>query len=287
MATDAGEEVERVKQLRSLVAVMIILSAAVTGRCADDGVVLEIAVANQSASAPSGSDWGWWTPAKYPAGWAPDEGSSATLADLRMLVLGETYTVILAGEWYPDLEAEGAFTVPGVEQPVVQQLRLETAIYDLGYGLRLGRDRRNFVLPWIGATYMDIDESLTTEPPPSSTIAAGTDHASAGLWGVVVGADGSVTLWRTLDLAGRLLFRWATGDRDATMTTQEPGGGSSGGTVEVTDSIGHTMWGLDIGVRWRATRAIGIEAGWRLRDRSLDDGPARFDGPQLKLAIRF
>ncbi len=275
------------KQLWTLIAVLIVVSAAAPAECADGGVVLEIAVANQGASVPSGADWGWWTPAKYPEGWAPDESSSATLADLRMLVLGDGYTVILAGEWYPDLEAEGAFAVPGLEEPVVQQLRLETAIYDLGYGLRLGRDRRNYVLPWIGATYMDIEEDLTTVPPASSTIAAGTDHASAGLWGVVVGADGSVTLWRNLDLAGRLLLRWATGDRSATLTTQDPGGGSPGGTVEVTDSIDCMMWGLDVGVRWRATRALGIEAGWRLRDRSLDDGPARFDGPQLKLAIRF
>ena len=82
-------------------------------------------------------------------------------------------------------------------------------------------------------------------------------------------------------------MRAPDGTRRATIETQDPTGGSQLGQVQVSDSIDHTMWGLDLGLRWNATRVFRLELGWRLRDRSVSGGPARFSGPQLKAAYRF
>ncbi len=79
-------------------------------------------------------------------------------------------------------------------------------------------------MPWIGATYMRISESRTTMPPPGSTESPATDSADAGLWGVVLGVDASYRVWSTLDVTGRVLFRWATGTRTASINSQDPGG---------------------------------------------------------------
>lgn len=275
------------RAIRLLVGLLVVMSIAEHGRCADAEVVLELALANQTPSVSSSADWGWWNPGKYPGAWSPDEDSSFGVADARMLVIGRPYTVVLGGEWYPTLDAVGSLEVPGSTEPEVQELRLKTGIYDLGFGCWFGPDDRTGVLPWIGATYMDISERLDSTPPPDSAVPPSSGHATAGLWGAVVGADASITVWESLDLAGRLLFRWATGTRSAWIETQDPGGGSGGGEVKVSDSIDHAMWGFDLGVRWHATRALWFEAGWRLRDRTLDDGPASFGGPQLKVAYEF
>jgi hypothetical protein len=276
-----------VKAPRILIILLIVVLGAGSGLCSDSRVTLELVGASQGPSVSSGSNWGWWNPDKYTDGWDPDESSSFGLADARLLVAGASYTVILEGEWYPNLDATGDFPAPDSASSVTQELTLKTGIYDLGLGRWFGRDDRNGVLPWIGATYMDINESLTTNAPSDSSYPEGTDNASSGLWGVVVGADGSITVWQSLDVTGRLLFRWATGTRKATISSQDPGGGDDGGSVEVSDSIDHMMWGLDVGVRWHATRRFALELGWRLRDRTLDDGPASFGGPQIKLAFDF
>jgi hypothetical protein len=255
---------------------------------ADTRVTLEITGADQTPSVSSTADWGWWNPSKYDEAWAADESSSFGIADVRMLVAGGDYTIIVEGEFYPSLEATGTYVDPDSGETVTQSLTLTTSIYDLGFGKWFGRDTRNGFLPWIGATYMDIGENLATAPPPDSGEPGETDRADAGLWGVVAGADASVTVWGPLDLSGRLLVRWASGTRTAHITSQEPGGSGGGeGEVEVSDSIDHTMWGLDIGLRWHAVRDFWVEAGWRLRDRSVDGGPARYSGAQIKAAYRF
>jgi hypothetical protein len=252
----------------------------------DTRVVVELSVADTSPSVPSGANWGWWDPSKYPGSWTPETDSSLGIADARILMSNRTYTVILSGEWYPELDAYGEVDADDGGDPLVQELTMKSAMYDLGLGMWLGRDPRNGAMPWIGATYMDISEERTSTPPVDSGLATSTERANAGLWGVAAGADASVTVWSSLDLCGRLLFRWASGTRDAWIQAPDPGGGGSG-EVKVSDSIDHFMWGLDLGLRWHATRRVRLEAGWRFRDRSLDDGPASFSGPQLKAAIEF
>lgn len=273
------------KLTRILVVFVIVVLAGRFSMGSDERVVMELSVANQSPSVPSSANWGWWNPSKYPGSWDPDEDASFGVADARMLVSNRTYTVILAGEWYPTLDAVGTYDIESSDDPVVETLSLKTSIYDLGLGMWLGKNQRNGGMPWIGVTYMDIGEQVYTTPPPDSGLVDSSKRADSGLWGVVAGVDGSITVWSSLDVTGRVLVRWATGTRRASISSQEPAGGT--GDVTVSDSIDSWMWGLDIGLRWHATRSFQIEAGWRLRDRSLDGGPATIGGPQIKAAFEF
>jgi hypothetical protein len=260
-----------------IVGVLLVAGAAAA---ADGGVVLEIGFGDITPSGSSSASWGWWDPGKYDT-WRVDEDGELGLTDARVLVAGGEYTVLLAGERYPTLAADGEFSDPDTGDRVVQSLELKSAIFDLGLGRWLGPDRRNGAMPWIGVSYLTITEKRRT---------ADTDlveRADSDLWGVVVGADASITVWKSVDVVGRALFRWARGTRTADQATPDPAGGSQGGTAEVSDSIDHSMWGLDLGLRWNATSRVGVEAGWRLRDRTLDGGPATFSGPQVKASITF
>ena len=270
-----------------LVVVLIALLVARVGLCADGKVVFEIAVANTSPSSSSSADWGWWNPAKYDQ-WSADGSSELGLADVRLMVSGKTYTIILDGEWYPTLDAVGSDDLGPDEDELVQQLSLKNSIYDLGIGQWFGRDRRTGIMPWVGATYMWIREQQTTVQASGSGGSGDPDSAASGLWGVVIGADGSYRIWSTLDLTGRVLFRWATGTRNATISSQYPGGGGgAAGTAKVSDSIDSGMWGIDLGLRWYATKAFRLEIGWRYRDQTYDGGPASYGGPQIKAAYEF
>jgi hypothetical protein len=272
---------------RILMVVAIALLVARAGLCGDTNVVFEIAVANLSPSSSSSADWGWWNPDKYDE-WHFDDTAEFGLADARLLVSGKTYTIILDGEWYPTLDAVGSADLGPGEDELVQQLSLKNSVYDLGIGQWMGKNNRTGVMPWVGATYMRISEHRTTVPPPDSGTPEVTDRADSSLWGVVVGADASYQVWSTLDVTGRLLFRWATGTRTAKISSQDPGGGgSTGGTAEVSDSIDSGMWGIDLGLRWNATKAFWLEVGWRYRDQTYDGGPATYGGPQIKAAYVF
>ncbi len=275
------------KLTQILVAVVVALLFGRVGLSAGDNVVFELGVADISPSSSSSADWGWWNPGKYDE-WDADENSVFLLTDARLLVSGKTYTIILDGEWYPTLDAVGTANSGSGEGDIVQDLSLKTSVYDLGIGYWMGSDRRTGVMPWIGATYMRISESRTTVPPPGSTDPETIDNADSDLWGVVVGADASYQVWSTLDVTGRVLVRWATGTRRAQVSPQDPGtGGSSGGTAEESDSIDAGMWGVDLGLRWNASKSFWLEIGWRYRNQTYDNGPATFGGPQIKAAYQF
>jgi hypothetical protein len=271
------------KIVRILVVVVIAILGFRPALGSDNDVVLEIGVAKLGPSSSSSATWGWWNPGKYDE-WTAETASELELSDLRLRFSGKTYTVVLEGEWLPTLEAGGRSDQAFTTDELVQDLSFETSVYDLGFGQWFGKNRRTGVLPWIGATYMRLRERRTTILPPGSNPAEVTDGASANLWGVVIGADGSYRIWSTLDLTGRLLLRWATGTRNAQIASQDPGGD---GTAEVSDSVDAGMWGLDIGVRWNATKLFWLEAGWRYRDQTYDGGPATYGGPQIKAAYRF
>lgn len=274
------------KVSRVLVAVALVSLGAHAVYGGDSTVVFEVAGANLSPSTPADADWGWWNPGKYDE-WTEDGGANFGLADIRLLVSNKTYTVILDGEWYPTMDAVGTSDTDPSKDELVQNLSLKNSAYDLGIGYRFGKDLRTGAMPWVGLTYMRLSESRTTVPPAGSGGSGVTDSADAGLWGVVVGVDGSYRVWSTLDVTGRLLLRWATGTRNATINPQDPDGGSSGGSVEVNDSIDAGMWGVDLGVRWNATKAFSLEVGWRYRDQTYDGGPATYGGPQIKFAYVF
>jgi len=276
-----------VKFARVLLVVAGALLSSRVGLCADRNIVFEVAVANISPSSSASADWGWWVPSKYDE-WTADDSADFGLADVRLLVSGGSYTAILDGEWYPTLEAVGSADLGPGEDELVQDLTLKNSVYDLGIGRRLGDADRWGVMPWIGVTYMQLRENRTTVPPPGSSDPGTAERADSDLWGVVVGADASTRVWRSLDLTGRVLLRWAGGTRTAQVSPEDPGtGGSAGGTVEVSDSIDVGMWGVDLGLRWSASRSFWVELGWRYRDETYDGGPATYGGPQIKAAYRF
>lgn len=275
------------KHSRALLVCVAVLAVAGGAVASDAPVTIEVVGVNMTPSVSSSADWGWWNPAKYPDGWDPDEEASFEFAELRMLVDYGEYRVILGGEWYPDLNATGSYPTADSQESTTEQLSLKGNIYDLGFGMFCGRNDRNGVLPWIGATYMDLSEYRTTTPPQDSGLAETIDRADTRIWGVVAGVDGSISLTDRLDVAGRLIYRWASGDRDAVISSQDPGSDDTAGQVELSDSIDHSMWGADLGLRWYATEQWWFEAGWRYRDRTLDDGPASFGGPQIKMAMKF
>jgi hypothetical protein len=270
------------KLLRILMVVAIGVLAARPGLGGDPNVTFDVAFANLSPSSSSSADWGWWNPGKYDE-WDFDDSAELMFADVRLLVAGKTYTIVLDGEWFPTLNAVGAADLDGEEDDLVQQLSMKNSAYDLGIGQWFGEDRRTGIMPWIGATYVRINEDRSTMPPPGSSESPTTDSAKAGLWGVVIGADASYRVWSTLDVTGRVLFRWATGTRTASINSEDQGSG----TVEVSDSIDTGLWGVDLGLRWNATRAFWLEIGWRYRDQTYDHGPASYGGPQLKAAYVF
>lgn len=275
------------KFIRVLMVVAAVVPFGRVGLSAGNNVVFEIGVADIRPTSSSSADWGWWNPSKYDE-WTADDDADFGLADVRLLVSGKTYTVILDGEWYPTLTAVGAADLGPDEDQLVQNLSLKNSVYDLGIGHWIGRDPRTGVLPWIGVTFWRISESRATVPPPGSGGGGADDRADSDLWGAVIGADASYRVWSTLDVTGRVLVRWATGTRTAEIASQDPGGGgSTGGTAELSDSIDAGMWGVDLGLRWNATKAFWLEIGWRYRNQTYDDGPATYGGPQLKAAYRF
>lgn len=247
---------------------------------ADDEVVIELTGADLKPSSSDDSTWGWWAPDKFDD-WRPDERSELVLGDLRMLVSGDVYTVILAGEWAPELTGTGTSTDPATGEPVTETLDLEISAYDLVLGQAFGREGTTRVMPWVGATYVRIAEDRATTV--AGDPAAAEDRARTTLWGATVGADLRVPLRLKLELAGRVVARWATGDRDAELATPDPGSGS----VELSDSVDRTMWGADLGLRWTASPEVAVEAGYRLRDWSVDDGPVSYSGLYLKAVFGF
>jgi hypothetical protein len=277
----SGEDVP-VRRFRLFVLVLFVVVAASSGEAAGRQVVVELTVADLDPSSSSSSTWGWWNPSKYDE-WTTDNGSNLGLADARLLVSGSDYTVLLAGEWYPKLEATGSFEDPQSGEVVVDELSWKVEAYDLGIGQYFGRDRRTGVMPWVGATYIRISEELAHVSGPGSGSDGLRDTSSAGLWGVVAGADAGIQVLSVLDVTGRFLFRWASGTRKAVLEVGDP----PGGTAEVSDSTDITMWGLDLGVRWHASKAVMVEGGWRYRDWTLSGGPASYGGPFVKAIVNF
>jgi hypothetical protein len=271
-----------VRPFRVLISVLVAIFTAHNVVAADRQVVFELTVADLEPTSSSSSTWGWWNPSKYDE-WNTDSGSTLGVADARLLVAGSGYTILLAGEWYPRLEATGSFEDPQTTETVVDELSWDVEAYDLGIGQFFGRDRRTGVMPWVGATYVRISEELVHVSGPGSGSDGLRDTSSAGLWGVVAGADAGVRVLSVLDVTGRLLFRWASGTRKSVLDIADPPGGSA----EVSDSTDITMWGLDLGVRWHASKVVKVEGGWRYRDWTLSGGPASYGGPFLKAVLNF
>jgi hypothetical protein len=270
------------RRIQTLVIALMLVSG--LGVAAEQAVILEITGADLEPSSSSSSTWGWWNPGKYDD-WVVGSGSSFELVEGRLLMVGTTYAVLLSGERNPTIDATGSREDPDTGEAVVDDVTLKTAAYDLGLGQVFRPDKGVEVMPWVGLTYLTLDEELAgVQPEPPST---GTrDTSRAGLWGVAVGADVRVQVWSRLHVTGRLTVRWGTGTRDATVHIEDPVSGEPG-TVKVSDSVDQWMWGADLGLKWAASDVFEIEGGWRHRDWTYGDGPASFTGPYVKAGIVF
>jgi hypothetical protein len=273
------KEDDRVKLLRWILVAVVVGIIPYPAMCSDRKVVLELTAASLSATTPDSASWGWWEPSKYDA-WQMGDDQGLRFADGRVLVSGTTYTVFLAAEFLPTVVATGSYD-DGQGQTVVDDLTLKIETYDLALGQFFGSSPRTGVMPWIGVSYVRLEETLAVVGGTSSQ-----DDATSSLWGLVAGADGTVAIWSRLDFSGRVVLRWASGTRTAFVST-EGSGSFEGGSVEQSDETDRTMWGVDLGLRWRATRVFEIEGGWRYRDWTLDGGPAKYSGPYVKVLFVF
>ena len=241
--------------------------------------ILELTVADMETSTDTDADWGWWSPGKYDLwGESPDDG--VDVVDARLVFPGEEYTVFFAAERFPTLRADAVRDgTGGGDVPLDVELELE--VFDLVLGRRLGPNPRSRFMPWLGVTYVTVDE---TRALVESAVDRSPDDATAGLWGVGLGADATVGITDRVVATGRLVARWAEGSRDATFLPDDADPDDpQAGRIEQSDDVEVGMWGAEVGVRWLATRTLHLDAGWRYRDWRYDDGPARFSGPYVRL----
>jgi hypothetical protein len=242
---------------------------------------LEITGSSISPSINEGGAWGWWNPSKYQL-WEADQDDSFDLAEIRLTIPGEEFSGFLAVEFYPELTGGGVQYDEEGTLFAAHHLETEITVYDLAMTQTLKTQGDLLFRPWIALTHMQIEEKrylLQEEGLP-------VDRARSKLWGAAIGLAAETSLPWNLRLSGRVVARWATGDRDATFTPEASNDVPGSIQVKTSDSVDRFMWGGEIGIRWQASTPFGLEGGWRFRDWTYDDGPASFDGLYLRLLLR-
>ena len=271
-------------QVRSLWLAGLMLALA--GGWANSGdlmTTIELTGAYTNTSYAKDFSWGWWDPTKYDD-WENVEASEFHLAEARLLFSGRNSTVIVGGEWYPQLEASASRIDEDTGNEIHDELTATFRTYDLAIAKWFGRSGGTGWMPWIGATLMTIEETRSSADDGGESSAAATDRATRDLWGVVVGADVGGRVAQGLFVSGRVVARWGRGSREASMAAPEPETEDPTPTsVTLSDSVDRLMWGVDLGLRWAAMRTLLLEGGWRYRDWQHDGGPASFNGPYLRL----
>jgi len=248
----------------------------------DAPIVIELTGAYTSASFSDSSTWGWFNPSKYDS-WQPSEQDEFGLAAARLVFDHPTYPVMLGGEWYPELQAQGTVAPSADGQGYSDQIWGDIQAYDLALGQHYGNVQRPRITPWFGATYIRINENLNRTYDGGDPSNPEYSSAESGLWGVMGGADAEIPVSPGWYAVGTVVIRWARGSRDATTNAESP----QPTTVTQSDDTSVTMWGTELGVRWDSTRNFHVAAGWRYRDWTYDDGPASFSGPFLRLGVAF
>jgi hypothetical protein len=249
------------------------------GAWASGGFALELTGTDVSVSDETGATFGWWNPGKYDA-WQPTTDEGFRFSGGRMLFTGGDYTIIAAAEFQPRLEALGVESTDLGDIPV--DLSMEVEAYDLAISQVYGRPGSSLFAPWVGVTHLRISEERKIDGRTAS------EAAESKLWGATLGLDWGVTVYDDFAITGRLLARWASGDRVARGLVEGTDFGlPDETTVEIKDSVERGMWGADLGVRWSAHPRFQVEAGWSTRDWTYDDGPAAFSGPYLRMVAGF
>jgi hypothetical protein len=249
-------------------------------------VTFELTFADVGISYSDSAAWGYWDRAKYDALTPVTESDSGPLA-ARLTSQGQKYVLLLAGERYPDLGVLGTRTDPETGGQVLEELGAEIEAYDIGYGRRYVSSSGFRAMPWGAITHVRIEEAridVTDGMPPSDE---DREEASSHLWGLAAGSDFGMRVTRGVTVTGRVVIRWAQGDREAWVTSTTPDEGNGEGSVKLTDDTSRTMYGVELGVRWTPVGWLAMEGGWWYRDWSVDDGPATYDGPFLRVAFGF
>ena len=264
-----------------LLLVVVLLAPGLAG-AQNDLSTLEITGASLDTSFERQAAWGWWQPDKYDV-WSAAAEDSFDLADLRLLIPGGEYSMFIAAELYPDFSGAGTRYDGQGEVEADHRLTGEIQVYDLALAQSFHYRGGDHVRPWLGLTHMQIGERVHSLLHPELE----PDRADSKLWGAVLGVDVELALPYDLVLSSRLMARWATGDRDESFIPETSYGLPDATRVKASDSVNRGMWGAELGLRWQGIQQLGLEAGYRYRDWSYDDGPASFDGPYLRLIFKL
>jgi hypothetical protein len=249
------------------------------GAFASGGFALELTGMDVSVSDEDGATFGWWNPGKYDA-WAQTTDEGFRFSGARLLFSGGEYTIILGAEFQPRLEG-GGVVISDLDEVAVD-VTMELEAYDLAISKVYGRPGQAVFAPWVGVTHLRLSEERDIAGRTAS------EASESKLWGATLGLDAGATIYDDFALTGRVLVRWATGDREAREVLEGTDFGLPDETVvELKDSVDRAMWGADLGVRWSAHPRFQLEAGWSTRDWTHDDGPASFSGPYVRMTAGF
>lgn len=254
-----------------------------SANCREPSTFIDLTVANTGFSFSDDADWGWWNPSKYDR-WEASEEKDFGLAEGRVEVTGKAYIFVLGFELYPTLEAVGESVDPGGGDSTYQQISSDIEVFDLGYGQKFVWRRGYYVKPWLGLTHFRIDEKRALAEVPEDSA---EDTAKSRLWGIAVGAEAGLPVSQSWTISGRLVVRWATGDRDAVIHLTGPSDAPQTADVDLSDNVSRAMWGMDLGAQWKSSDSFHLEGGWRYRDWQYSGGPGSFSGPYVRCSIGF
>jgi hypothetical protein len=253
------------------------------GHCGEPSTFIDLTVANTGFSFSDDAAWGWWNPSKYDR-WEASEEEDFGLAEGRLEVSGNTYIFVLGFELYPTIEAVGESVDPGGGNSTYQQISSDIEVFDLGFGQKFGSSRSFYVTPWLGLTHFRIDEKRALAEVPEDSV---EDTAKSRLWGIAVGAEAGLPVSQSWTVTGRLVARWARGDRDTVIHLTGPPDALQTADVDLSDNVSRGMWGIDLGAQWTSSDSFHLEGGWRYRDWQYSDGPGSFSGPYVRCSIGF
>lgn len=175
--------------------------------------------------------------------------------------------------------------------------------YDAGVVLPFRFGSRWALRPWAGVTHLEIHQEISEQwsPVVGASTSAGSESREYDdrLWGAAYGADVVFHFTGWLSASARALQRWGAGTTSLYYFFQvdyfeepyEPGDEPVSSThfEGEAPSFSSTamMFGFDLGLRADIVRWVAIEGGWRYRNWDYDRNPGVYDGPYLRLPLRW
>lgn len=242
------------------------------------------------------------------------DSDSIQFNEIRFLAPLGRVGLLVGYERESRVSSDSSYVQPDIE--ILLQLgsaRVEA--FDAAVFVPIQLGRRWFLRPWGGPTSLQIEQERTldgwiTWDPMYVAHTTSNRREFSRLWGIGYGIEAQFGIGNRWNLTARALQRWAWGDTDFSGYDQqlvferpyEPGDHTDSefrqdyrGTSESTTAM---MFGLEIGVRGRATRWISMEVGWRYRDwtdqrasgggwTSPEGGPGIYNGPFLRAIASF